>query len=105
MDIVLDFLKVARERKKKIILITRHKLNILKTLADASIDKDLFNKIIHVKEDEKKSAKINSALKGESEKETAIFIDNEFPERNDVVKNCHIPVFDVNGVDFIELNY
>ena len=101
VNLVLDLLIDARERKKNIILITRHKLNILKTLADASINNDLFNEIIHVKENEKKSDIINNMLKNENQKECAIFIDNEFPERYDVFKNCRIPVFDVNGIEFI----
>jgi len=100
VPIVINFLVSAKKDRKKIVLITRHKNNIVKTLAESSIDVGLFDKIIHVGDGEKKSDIIKIELEKVNGK--IIFIDNEFPERRDVSSNCDIPVFDVNGIDFIQ---
>jgi len=99
VPIVLDLLKKAKSDSKIIILLTRHKKNIISTLEKSFIDVGIFNKVIHVLESEKKSDKIK--LESENINGKMIFIDNEFPERRDVSNNCNIPVFDVNGIDFI----
>ena len=54
------------------------------------IDKDLFNEIIHIKDESPKSEYIAH--------ENAIFIDDSFRERKDVSEKCAIPVFDNDGI-------
>ena len=31
----------------------------------------------------------------------AIFVDNHFPERQEVMRKCGVPVFDVDGLEFM----
>ena len=74
-------------------LITRHRLSISKTLNKIGLNTNLFNEIVRVSQDEKKS----SFITGKS-----LFIDNEFPERLDVLQNCKIPVIDLDQIDFFK---
>lgn len=80
------------EMGKRLILLTRHAGDLRAALAEARIAESLFERIIHLREGEAKS----SAIEGE-----AIFIDNHFPERLDVARNCGIPVFDVDALELL----
>ena len=79
--------------KYPIILITRHKFNILDTLKKLLIDESFFDEIIKVNPNQKKSSFI---------KDNSLFFDNEFPERLDVHLNCDIPALDLDQIDFID---
>lgn len=80
------------EMGKRIILLTRHEGDLLAALAEARIAESLFDHIIHLHAGEAKSSVIEGA---------AIFIDNHFPERMDVARNCRIPVFDVDALELL----
>lgn len=89
--IVIAFLYQMIKENKKIILITRHKLDPAITLEKLGICTSLFSEIIHITDGTLKSCFIP---------EKSIFIDNEFPERRDVFITNNIPVFDI---DILEL--
>lgn len=89
--IVLSFLYQCFNRNIKIILLTKHSTNIYDDLEKYCINKNLFNEIIHLKEDEKKSDYIKQ--------KDSIFIDNYFFDRKEVLNKSGIPVFDVDAVE------
>ena len=89
MEYFLKFYKA----KIPIKLITRHKYSIKDTLKKINLNEKYFEEIIKILPHQKKSSFI---------KENAIFIDNEFPERLDVLLNCNIPSLDLDQFDFIE---
>jgi len=84
IELIFNFIN----RNKKIILISRHKKNINKTLKKFKIN-HLFDKIIHIKNNEKKSKYIKN--------KNSVFIDDSFSERLDVSINKKINVFCVNS--------
>ena len=94
---VMYFLYNALRNNKKIYLITKHELDIFKTLNDLAIHLNLFTKIIHIKPDEEKYNFIE-------EKEHSIFIDNSFVERQKIFTKLRIPVFDVDAIQSL-INY
>ena len=65
--------------------------NIDETLKKHKVSKDLFDEIIHLKADEKKSDYIKE--------KDAIFIDDSFRERKDVMQACNIHVFDLDEIE------
>lgn len=85
------FLYQAKNKNKKIILITKHAFNVKETLSRFCISHDLFDDIIQIKNDDEKSKYIKH--------KNAIFIDDSFSERKKIFENCKIPVF---GIDAIE---
>lgn len=87
---LVSFLHQAINSKKTITLITRHTKNLQETLKSMRIS-ELFDKIIHLKNREKKSSHIHH--------KEAIFIDDSFSERQDVALNCKIPVFSPDMVE------
>ncbi|WP_312074559.1 ATP-grasp domain-containing protein [Atlantibacter sp.] len=89
--VVLAFLYQNRARGKSLHLITRHKKKPVDTLNQAAISPLLFNEIIHLQENEKKSLYISGP---------AVFIDNHFPERYDVAQGEDVLVLDVDAVEF-----
>jgi len=89
----IRFLYQCKNMNKRVILITKHIDDIYRSMEKYSIDKNLFSEIISIKEIEKKSYYIKY--------KNAIFIDNAYAERSDVAKNCGIPVFDVDGIEFL----
>lgn len=89
----IRFLYQCKNLNKKIILITKHKDDLNKTLENFCISKGLFNKIIHLKPDEDKINFIKP--------EKAIFVDNAFIERKAVHENYNIPVFDVDAIEIL----
>jgi len=76
----------------EIILITRHAGDLPKILKKYRLD-NIFDRIIHLKEGEKKSSVITHA--------NAIFIDDSFSERLDVQANKNIPTFDCSMLEFL----
>ena len=82
-----------RNNGKKVILITKHDGDLEEDMEKKCISKRLFNSIYLVKQGEEKYEYVK--------KENAIFIDNSYSEREKVYNNCKIPVFDVDGADFL----
>lgn len=76
---------------KKIILITKHKYDIYKSLKKYRISEEIFDEIICIKDEDEKSQYINE--------KKAIFIDDSFSERKKVSEKIGIPVFDVSEVE------
>jgi hypothetical protein len=93
---MIAYLYQCRNQHKKIILLTRHAGNIYNDLANFAVSQNLFDKIIAVEDSMAKSDYISAPK--------SIFIDNSYNERLDVANKKGIPVFDVDGVDFL-LNY
>lgn len=87
------FLYQCQNYGKKVILLTKHEGEIYDTMNKLHVHPRVFHKIIHLKQHEKKSDYIDP-LK-------TIFIDNSFQERNEVKNKHNIPVFDVDGLDFL----
>ena len=84
------FLFKAIGEGKGITLLTRHRHDLQKTLQTNRIS-HIFDRIIHLKNNEKKSFYID--------RKDAIFIDDSFQERNDVAKVNNIPVFSPDMVE------
>lgn len=82
-----------QNQNKKVILITRHKYDIIETLNRYKIDKSLFADIVHIKDNQPKSNYIKN--------DKAIFIDNAHQERKEVFESCGIPVFDVDAIEVL----
>jgi hypothetical protein len=87
------FLYQCRNKQKKIILLTKHLFDIHETLSKYAISNSLFDKVIKIKEDDDIINHINP--------DKAIFIDNAYEERTSVYKKYGIPVFDVDGIEFL----
>ncbi len=84
------FLYKAVGEGKGITLLTRHAGDPLNTLREHRIG-ELFDRIVHLKASERKSAYID--------RRDAIFIDDSFAERLDVAQQTGIPVFAPDMVD------
>ena len=90
-SMAMRFIYQALNDNKKIYLITKHAKDILNSLNEHKIDKNIFFEIIHLENDERKVDVIN--------KEKSIFIDNYFKERYEVYSQLNIPVFDVDAIE------
>jgi len=90
--IVLAFLYQSIRDGKRIILLTRHTEVVIKTLESARIPANLFDEILQLSTDTSKADYIT---------QDAIFVDNHFPERLEVIRKCGIPVFDVDALEFL----
>lgn len=88
---VIKFLFQAKNMNKKLILITKHRGDIYNSLSEYALSERLFDEIIQLKPDDIKSDFINNR--------NAIFIDDSFAERRNVLETLKIPCF---GVDAIE---
>lgn len=88
----ISFLYKCLNQKKKIILLTRHKKDVLNTIKEYKLG-NVFDEIVNVEKDKPKSSYITS--------KKAIFIDDSFRERKDVYENCKIPVFDADMLNFL----
>lgn len=89
--LIIRFLYQCINRDIKIALLTRHKKDIESTLNRFKISKNIFDKIIVVNENEKKSNYIKN--------HKSIFIDDSFRERLDISKNLKIPTFDCSMIE------
>ncbi len=91
------FLYQCVNQHKRLILLTRHRVDHDDSAADAlrkhRIAPELFDDIIELDSKTPKYTKINP--------EGAIFIDNAFAERKAVYENLGIPVFDVDGIEML----
>ena len=91
-DVAMQFVYQMLNKGKKIILLTKHDGDLKSHLKLFRIAENLFDEICHLKMDE---------MKVDFIKETnAIFIDNAFAEREAVLKNKGIPVFDVDAIEY-----
>jgi len=90
---LIQFVYQCQNNSVDVVLITRHFNVVEDTLEQLKIHKKLFQKIIHLKQGEKKSDFI--------ENKNAIFIDDSFNERADVFSQCAIPVFDIDSIELL----
>lgn len=79
-------------RGVEVVLLTRHAGRPLETLARHHVSPGLFARIVHLEDGSPKS-RVIGADPG------AIFIDDSFRERRDVLETCAIPVFDLDAVE------
>lgn len=77
---------------KHTVLLTRHRGNLEATLSRHRLG-GLFDQIVHLRAEEKKSAHIAPGA--------AIFVDDSFSERMDVSMHCHIPTFDCSMIELL----
>ncbi|HRD67241.1 MAG TPA: ATP-grasp domain-containing protein [Candidatus Competibacter sp.] len=77
---------------KKVILLTRHQGDLKQTLAKYRFS-GLFDKVIHLKQGEKKSSYIQEI--------DAIFLDDSFAERVNVATDCKILTFDCSMIELL----
>ncbi|HNI05485.1 MAG TPA: ATP-grasp domain-containing protein [Flavobacteriales bacterium] len=85
------FVYNARARGKRLRLITKHAGDLRESLQEHAIHEGLFEEIVHLRPDERKSDHIRDAAR-------AIFIDNAFKERAEVQRVHRMPVFDVDAI-------
>lgn len=78
--------------RKKIVLITRHRGDLAKTLDKHRLT-GLFDEVVHITDGSPKSEHIRS--------DDAIFIDDSFSERLDVSRICRIPTFDMSMIEIL----
>lgn len=79
-------------RKVPVVLVTRHARRPLETLDRLHISPGLFERVVHIEDGSPKSEAIGRDP-------AAIFIDDSFRERRDVLESCGIPVFDLDAVE------
>lgn len=89
---MMMFLYHQKNAGKRLVLITKHQHDLDQSLERLAIHKGIFDEIIHLPMEAKKSAHI-------PKKEGIIFIDNAFIERLDVASNLGIPTLDVDAVN------
>lgn len=89
--LAMAFIYQCNNQNIPIVLLTKHRHDILTSLNHYSIDPRLFEDIVVLKENQEKHEFIDS---GES-----IFIDNYFFDRMMVSRHCKIPVFDVDAIE------
>lgn len=88
---LMQFLYTCKNQGKHLFLLTRHPGDLLLDMQKFCIPEQIFTEIHHLRTAEKKSEFI--------QKKSAIFIDNLFTERADVLNTAGIPVFDVDAVE------
>ena len=86
---LLSFLYQCINKKKKIILLTKHNGDIIKELEEKRL-KQVFDEIILLDRD---------ACKADYIMPNGIFIDDSYNERRDVFEHHRIPVFDVHMIE------
>ncbi len=94
---VMRYIYQCANQSKKVFLLTKHADNILQTLDKLHISQGLFSEILHISPTDSKAKVIKQ--KGPAD---SIFIDNMFKERQEVAKECHIPVFDVDQIEVLQ---
>ncbi len=73
-------------------MVTKHVREILETLATLKIDKNMFNKIVHISKDDEKHKYMNNNV-------PSIFIDDSYSERKKIKQVTGIPVFDLDSLE------
>ena len=91
-EFLLAYLHQAREKGKRVILLTKHEGWLERDLVDLHINPNMFSDIINIGKRKKTKADF---IKGDK----AIFIDDSYSERRLVKEQCGIPVFDVDMVE------
>lgn len=89
---VMMFIYQCVAKNKEIILVTKHIHDISETLANLKIDKNLFDKVIHITKDDDKYKYFDDVT-------SAIFIDDAFSERKMISDKFGIPVFDIDAIE------
>jgi hypothetical protein len=89
---VMEKLFRFKIKKKKIILITKHRNNIYKTLNQLQLI-NFFDKIVHIKQYQKKYKFIK--------KNKSIFVDDSFSERLEVSNKVGVPVFSPQSFTYL----
>ena len=92
--VLMQFLYASRNQGKNLILLSRHPGDLRENMRIFCIPERLFQQIIHLTQQEKKSAFITT--------QQAIFIDNLFSERDEVLHARGIPVFDVDAIEELQ---
>ncbi len=87
------FLYQCRNENKTVILLTKHPTDIYADMKKSCIAETLFDRIIEINPQKSKAAYINA--------HRAIFIDNAYAERKEVYDAHHMPVFDVDAIEFL----
>lgn len=90
----IRYMYQLKNQNKEIYLITRHDGDIVAELEKFHLHPELFNEIIHIKDDSPKSYYIEDNVE-------SIFIDNAFNERKEVAEKVKIPVFDADGFEVL----
>lgn len=90
-DQVMAFLYQCRNRGVAIVLLTKHRHDVMETLHRNGISASLFAEIVHLSDEQRKVDFIDP--------DGAIFIDNHWPDRRDAHERLGIPVFDVDAVE------
>ncbi|MCF8299057.1 MAG: ATP-grasp domain-containing protein [Saprospiraceae bacterium] len=89
---LISFLYACLNRRKKIILITKHEQNISNSLAKYRLN-SLFDEVIHISKNENKADYITDS--------NSIFIDDSFQERKNIKNKKKIPVFSPDMIETI----
>lgn len=89
--LLMQFLYECRNEGKRLVLLSRHAGNLDLSMRSFRVFPELFDDIHHLTAEERKSDFINC--------KNAIFIDNLFAEREDVLTRTGVPVFDVDAVE------
>ena len=87
---LMAFLYQARNKGKKLVLLSKHRGDLDSDMSGHCISRELFDEVIWLKAEESKA----DFIKGK-----AIFIDDSFAERRRVREACAIPVFDLDMVE------
>lgn len=87
---LMKFIFTCLNKKIRLTVLSRHKGDLTKRLTELKIN-TLFDRILHIKQNENKSDYIDNL--------NAIFIDDSFAERKDVAKKCNIPVFSLDMIE------
>ena len=88
---VIKFLYQAKNENKKIVLLSKHEFDIKETLEKNCISLKLFDEIIRLKKTEDKAEKIKS--------KNAVFIDDSFAERGNILQKTGIAVFSPDSIE------
>lgn len=89
--LVMAFVYQCRNRNIPLVLLTKHRYDLTQTLQKCGIAETLFEKIVHLTEQQDKSEFIDP--------DGAIFIDNYWMDRRMVKTKLGIPVFDVDAIE------
>jgi len=87
---LVSFLYSCINKRKKIVLITKHKMNIYESLKKYRLV-SLFDKIIQIETSESKFSYIDNI--------DSIFIDDSFAERKEVKEKRNLPVFSPDAIN------
>lgn len=89
---IIKFIYLCHNKHKKVILLTKHAGELEDSMAKHRLN-NLFDEVIHIKDNEDKSNFIRN--------KSSIFIDDSFAERSNVSKKCDIPVFSPDMINIL----